>query len=194
VGAGLVATGLALAGYSHAKQQLIDAGLDREQVEKMAVGQVMATYTERSYKRLANEWEKLWYVPFSDVGKYERAVTTHLREVGPFGGRVEREVLPIVSLLFPATQASRYAQIRLDRDIAAMRVIEALRMYAAQNAGLLPRSLNEIHQVPVPKNPATGQAFVYRLEGATGILELPTSDGIPGYNRRFEIQIAENDP
>ena len=63
-------------------------------------------------------------------------------------------------------------------------------MYAATHAGGLPQSLAEIREVPVPLNPATERAFVYRLEGATAVLELPDSDGIPGYQRRFEITIA----
>ena len=50
--------------------------------------------------------------------------------------------------------------------------------------------LDDVKQVAVPLNPATGKEFLYRLDGATGILKLPPSDGILGSNRRFEIQIA----
>jgi hypothetical protein len=78
----------------------------------------------------------------------------------------------------------------LERDIAALRVIEALRMYAAAHDGQLPKALDEITAVPVPPNPATGKPFVYRLNGTTAVVELPQSDGFHSPNRRFEIQIA----
>jgi hypothetical protein len=79
----------------------------------------------------------------------------------------------------------------LERDIAALRVIEAVRMYAASHAGRPPKALSDIDRVPVPLNPATGKPFEYRLEGRTAILDLPASDGIPNCARRFEIQIAD---
>ncbi|MCC7476516.1 MAG: hypothetical protein IT425_14080, partial [Pirellulales bacterium] len=76
-------------------------------------------------------------------------------------------------------------------EIASLRVIEALRMHAANHNRQLPKSLDEITAVPVPLNPATGKSFVYRLDGKTAILELPPSDGFPFANRWYEIQIAE---
>ena len=80
--------------------------------------------------------------------------------------------------------------MRIDREVASLRVIEALRIYAARHDGRLPERLDDIDQVPVPNNPATGKPFVYRLEGTTGILDLPLSDHIAGSGRRYEIQIA----
>lgn len=189
-GAGLVATANALANYSYAKRQLIAQGMDRGEVEAMAVGQVMAIYTERNYTQFADDFEKLWYVPFPEMRARYGKIEKRLSGAKPFSGGEQREVLPVVDLLLPATQAARTAQVRLERDVAALQVIEALRMYAATHAGGLPQSLAEIREVPVPLNPATERAFVYRLEGATAVLELPDSDGIPGYQRRFEITIA----
>lgn len=188
---GFIATGLALGGYSHAKAWLINHGMAREQLEKMAVGQVMAIYSERIYQRFADEFEKCWYVPFADMAKFSEHIEQHLIEARLFGAGENREVLPIASLLLPAMQAARGAQVRLEREIAALRVIEALRMYAAEHNRELPKSLDEITAVPVPLNPATGKPFVYRLDGKTAVLELPPSDGIHGANRRYEIQIAE---
>ena len=178
-------------GYSHAKERLIAQGLDRDRVEQMAVGQVMAIYTERIYQRFADEYAKLWAMPYWEMARPGAVLEKTLREANVVGGGTDREVLPIVTFLMPAMQSARAAQVRLERDVAAIQVIEALRMYAASHAGGLPARLEEITEVPVPLNPATGQPFVYRLEGSTAVLELPPSDHIPGYNRRFEIKIAE---
>jgi hypothetical protein len=44
LGAGLVATGMALVGYPHAKRQLIAQGMDAVRVEQMAVGSGMCRF------------------------------------------------------------------------------------------------------------------------------------------------------
>jgi hypothetical protein len=170
---------------------LIGKGMDRELVEKMSVGQVMAIYTERNYQRFADEWESLWYMPFWETRRYQRAMEDHVDDAKLTGGSSEREVIPLVSLLLPAMQAARNAQVRLEREIASLRVIEALRMYAAEHDGKWPLALADITQVPVPINPASGKEFVYHVEGKTAILELPASDGVHGNNRRFEMQIVK---
>jgi hypothetical protein len=191
VPAGIVATGIALLGYPHAKAQLIAQGMDPKQVEKMAVGHVMAIYTERNYQHYADSFEKVWYMPFQESRARVEEIEDELSEAGLLSGSENRELVPMVSLMMPALQAARSADVRLQRDLAALRVIEALRMYASEHDGKLPASLDDIKQVPVPSNPATDKAFTYRLEGATAILELPASEGITGGNRRFEIQIAK---
>jgi hypothetical protein len=188
--AGVGATGIALLGYTHAKEQLVAQGMDRERIEKMAVGQVLAIYTERNYQRFGDDFEKVWYMPFWESRERGEQVEGTLQNSRIMSGAADREIIPMVSLLLPALQACRSAQVRMDRDIAALRIIEALRMYAADNDGKLPAKLDDIKKVPIPSNPATGKPFVYRLDGETAILDLPLSDGIPNHGRKYEIQIA----
>jgi hypothetical protein len=190
VESGLAATAIALLGYSHAKEKLIAQGMDRERVEKMAVGQVIAIYTERNYRRFSDDWENLWQVPFGPSVDMARRLDQKLAAAKPFGEGDDREILPMGTLLLPALQASREAQVRLDREVASLRVIEALRMHAATHDGKLPERLEDINEVPVPNNPATGKPFAYRLNGTTAILELPPSDRLASGNCRYEIQIA----
>ncbi len=187
---GLVATAVGLAGYSHAKERLIADGMDRTRAEKMSVGQVIAIYTERIYRGFADDSEHLWQVPFSQSERMTNRLDKKVAAAKPFGSGVDREFLPLVTLLVPALQASRQAQMRLDREVASLRVIEALRMYAAEHHGRLPVRLEQIDRVPVPDNPATEKPFAYRLDGATAVLELPPTDGLSGGNCRYEIQIS----
>jgi hypothetical protein len=184
------AVAIALAGYPHAKRWLIEHGMDHERVEDMAVGHVIAIYSERIYKRNANQFENLWYVPYSELRKQADIGQKAIEDSRRFSASDNREILPISSLLIPAMQWVRTAQARLDRDIAALRVIESLRMHAALHDGRLPETLDDIDCVPVPENPVTGNVFQYHLAGQTGILELPASDGIPNYTRRYEIKLA----
>src|SRR5262249_44706839 len=128
---GLAATAIGLAGYTHAKERLVAQGMDRDRVEKMAVGQVIAVYMERNYRRFADGWENLWQVPFAQSFDMASRRDKELAAAAPFGGDKDRELLPLGSLLLPALQASRQAQMRLSREVASLQVIEALRMYAA---------------------------------------------------------------
>jgi hypothetical protein len=188
--AGIAATGLGLIGYTPAKERLVALGFDRGRIEKMAVGQVLAIYTEQVYRRFTEEYEKLWYMPFADAKRVSDKLDAKLRNANfIYGSDEDRELLPIVSMLMPSIHAVRGAQVRLDRDVASLRVIEALRMYAAEHIGKLPKSLDEITTVPVPRNPATGKPFEYRVNSKTAVLDLPPSDGL-NVSRRFEIQIA----
>jgi hypothetical protein len=157
----------------------------------MPVGQVVAIYTERNYQQFADEWETLWYMPYWEIQGRAEAMEDRIAKARLGSGSADREIIPMVSLLLPAMEAARDAQVRLEREIASLRVIEAVRMYAAGNRGELPPSLEKITQVPVPINPATGKDYVYYVRGGTAILELPASDGIGGGNRRYEIKVAK---
>lgn len=183
------AMGLGLAGYSHAKQRLIDWGYEPDKVEAMPVGQVLSLYSTRAYQIMADSLEKAWYVPLEDAAAWERMADEYFDE-NKFGRGENRELLPVATLLLPAVQAVRSAGVRLERDFAAIQTIEALRMHAARNDGKWPQRLSDVTCVPVPDNPVTGQPFMYELEGETAVLTLPKSDGVH-VKRRFELTIAK---
>ena len=58
----------------------------------------------------------------------------------------------------------------IEQYIAALRVVEALRMHMATNNGALPKSLSEIRQVPIPNDPLSGEDFVFESDGKTATL------------------------
>jgi len=191
----LIGTALGLWRYTRAKQDLVRGGMSPEEVEAMPVGRVIALQAARAYRHTANELEKLSYMPFPEMRRRKVEIDSRLRRDGNLGATMRsRPILPIASLLLPATSAARNAQERLTRELAAMQVIEALRMHAAET-GDFPTVLEEVTIVPVPKNPATGQPFVYHTRTVDGrtmaILELPHTDGFPGFNVRYEIRLRE---
>jgi hypothetical protein len=53
---------------------------------------------------------------------------------------------------------------KIEREIDALRVVEALRNYAAAHHSQLPDSLEKITEVPVPNDPFTGKPFHYELK------------------------------
>ena len=181
----LAPTVVGILGYGNAKQQLVESGEDPKRVESMPVAQVLAVSAVRDVNKLTNDVERWIYLPFAEANagmdKEEEKMQQAQR------GGFTRPGVMIASLLLPASQQVFNAQARVQRDIDAMRVIEAIRMHAAET-GQLPKTLEDISIVPVPLNPATNKPFEYQLKGGTATLELARSDGIV-FSKRFELRL-----
>ncbi len=81
---------------------------------------------------------------------------------------------------------------RLDRHIAALRCIEALRFYAAAHDGKFPKELSSITEVPVPNDPVMQKQFVYRCTGPNAVLEAPAPKGATERDAiRYELNLKE---
>lgn len=183
-GMNLLPAAVGILSYTPAKQRLIESGMDATKIENMAVGQVLLIDAKREFVRMADLYEKETYLPFSGSKKRTdkienilKANETNFNSLGTI----------LAGMLLPAIQQVRAAGIRTQREVDALRVIEALRMHAAI-AGKFPKKLSEISVVEVPDNPATGEPFEYQLEGEVAVLELPRSDGIV-YSKRFKLSL-----
>lgn len=183
------AAGLSTMVYPRAKTRLIKDGMDRGTVERMPVGQVLAIDTFREYRRIADEYEKWYYSPYQAVRdrKAFDFPSSYKKPASLLDGGYG---YVLAAMLLPVIDAARTAEHRILWQMDGIRVVEAIRMHAAQT-GHLPKSLDEIKVVPVPENPATAKPFEYKLDGKTAVLELPFSDGFPGQAWRFEITLAE---
>jgi hypothetical protein len=129
-----------------------------------------------------------WFnVPYADARKGFAAVDQEFRTE-----LRDREIIPIASLLLPALGKCRDASVRSQRRIGLLRVIEALRLYAAQHNGKLPAALDDIKDVPVPLDPVSGKPYGYKLEGGTATLDAPPPPAMRWdmLGTRYEITIA----
>lgn len=177
-------------GYAHASKRLKDWGYTAEQVESMAVGQILSIYSARVYQTLADDFEKVAYFDHPTGKRFEEAAQDFGDRADWLGDDPDREIIPIATLLLPAVSAAKGAIVRNQRNLDALRVIEALRMHAARNDGQWPKTLEEVTCVPVPKNVATNESFEYSLEGDVAILLLPMSDGFH-IEQRYELSLAK---
>ena len=85
----------------------------------------------------------------------------------------------------------RQLMLRLDRDVAALQCIEALRHYAATHDNQLPTQMTAIGDMPLPDNPMTEKPFPYRLAGSKATLDAERSpEGRPRDGIRYEITLA----
>jgi hypothetical protein len=173
---------LAIKGYPMAKKALVERGRSPEKVEAMPVPQVVLLYTKQTYEELRDDVFKWFYVPYweAKAGGDQAEKNLHRAAVE------QREIVPLASLLLPGIRSVQSAIARNDREIAVLRTIEALRMYAAVHDGRLPEKLSGL-SVPVPIDPLTGQPFDYELRDDTAVIKGPP---LPGLVLNLEIKVA----
>ena len=94
---------------------------------------------------------------------------------------------PVPNNVVGAARIWRRAIERSERNIDALRVLEAIRIYGASHGGKLPDSLEAITEVPIPNDPITGLPFIYLSNGETALLQGPTVFDSP---LNYEITMA----
>ncbi len=95
-------------------------------------------------------------------------------------------------ILKPAHERVRMIMNRLDRNVAALQCVEALRLYAAAHDGKFPKELSSITEVPVPNDPVTKKPFVYHCTGPNAVLEAPAPKGATERDAiRYELKLKE---
>ncbi len=166
---------LVLRAYPEAKQALIAQGRKPEEVEALPTLQVVLIDSWRQYQRLQDDEFKCAGLPYWEARPLLAQADEHFRQA-----RNRLKGMPFLELL-PAIQKVFVAAIRTDRRIAALRCIEAIRIYAAAHDSKLPATLDAIKEVPVPIDPMTGKAFVYRISGEQATLIAPPPPGEGAY-------------
>jgi hypothetical protein len=162
---------LMMKGYPRAKQKLVNDGMDQETADAMAPGQVIAIYAARRNRRAYDENFKWCMLSFAEARKH-RALAQPDRVPGDLAPTEvdDTEILPLIAILMPNFELAWNAPMRLERQFAAIRTIEAIRMHAAENNGALPKTLADITVAVVPDDPFLDQPFTYQLEGKTAVL------------------------
>src|SRR5206468_1453605 len=113
-------------------------GRPRERVEAMPFIQVAILHSLQDYDRLMDDCRRWEGFPFWESRpQLRRLVAQAEQEVK---GKGKGRVLS-TSLLAPTVERIFAARARLDRKIAALRCLEAVRLYAAAHHGRLPTTL-----------------------------------------------------
>ena len=154
-----------------AKKYLADhLGKSDAQLAAMPPAQILVVYIVNCYKEFSQDLFKGYYLSHAQARPVLVAAEKRL-ETAP-----STEATRFARMLLPAILKVESAQNRLERKVAALRVVEALRLYAAAHNGQLPDALADVKEVPIPDDPGTGKPFEYRRDGSTAII----TSRIPG--------------
>jgi hypothetical protein len=189
-GAGRAGVALLIrAKHAGAKAALVAAGRPRDKVEQMPHVQVALLHATQQFDRQLDAFVKLQSLPYAEARQgLEEAIRTVSEERAP--SRLPSREVPALTLSQPQMVKSLFeTRAALDRQIAALRCVEAVRLYAAGHGGKLPAALADIKEVPVPHDPVTGKPFAYRLEGRSAALEGPATGGVSAL--AYELALKE---
>jgi hypothetical protein len=181
--------------HEGSKAALVAAGRPRDKVEQMPHMQVALLHAMMEHDRLLDEMLKWQNFPDTSARQGIRQAERALRQARGKSLSLAPDVpaLPLAFVSLPPYFRPFYARARLDRQLAALRCVEAIRLYAAAHGGRLPPTLDAIQEVPVPNDPFLGKPFVYRLDKGAATLEAPPPDGEEATDRnalRFELTLT----
>lgn len=165
--------------YDHALKELKKAKYGNDDLDKLPMMQIVICYEVLTYDHYLDEVRKVLSIPYPQARiSLQKSVKEQRKNLkSPSRGSV------LAALLLPAVESVLGAQVRIERRIAALRCIEALRLHAAANQGNYPDKLSDIKIVPIPIDPVTGNSFLYGKQGDKATLTGPAPEGESAHSR-----------
>ncbi len=171
-----LAAGLAAQG-KQARKDLVARGYKEKDVAAMPDAQAVILLTAAVHQEVWDDQVKLFHLPYPAA--VEQMAKARKRAEALRTEHPGNPLIAVFSLLYPAVEKVHAAHARLDRRLAQLRAVEAVRLHAALHDGAVPKTLAEVTAVPVPDDPATGKPFEYRADGETFTLTAPPPKGEP---------------
>jgi hypothetical protein len=161
--------------HEAAKRALVAQGTPAEAVAKMPHVQVALLHGFAEYDRLYDEAAKWHNLPYWQAYASLRREAERLKQ-----GRerpADAPAMPFAVRFVPAVGKALLIRARVERKLAALGCVEAVRLYAASHGGRLPTTLADVKEVPVPTDPMTGKPFAYSSDGGKATLHAPPPEG-----------------
>ncbi len=130
----------------------------------MSDDQMIVLYIAGWYRQRWDDLFKASYLPYPEARPFYAAASARRRSEDT------NHPLSLLSGLAPAVAKFHEQDAELDRRVAALRAVEAVRLDAAANGGRMPESLGAVKIVPIPPDTVTGKPFQYTRDGATATL------------------------
>lgn len=150
--------------YPPARAGLLNFGYDKAKVEAMARPQVVLVYEGETLERAYDELESLLLLPHDEALRRRSKLQAPAKDSLTY---------PFLNSIVNDWADTARTPLKLQRRLAGVCHIEAIRMYAAAHEGKLPSQLSDIKEVPLSLNSFTGKPFEYRLEGDVAVLTAP---------------------
>ncbi len=177
---------LALKAYPAAKRALVARGRKADEVAALPVLQVLLLDAWWEYRRLRDDVLKWANLPFRQAREGWRKADEKVRAVTR-----ESPGAALLLQFLPTIERVHESVADLDRRVAALRCVEAVRLHAAAHGGKLPAKLSDITEVPVPDDPATGKSFLYEVHGDRVTLrDPPLANGQPALRTPLHYELT----
>jgi hypothetical protein len=171
-----------------ARKQLVELGWAADVVERMPPAQVVLLRAVAVIRSLSDDQLKCFSLPYPRATKELGAVRLRANQLGQAN---DSDVfIKLFLMTLPASEKVYESHSRVVRRLAGLRTVEAIRLHAAGNHGVLPKSLAEV-SVPVPLDPYTEKPFGYTAQGNTFTLDAPPVNDEPAHvGNSFQYQVT----
>jgi hypothetical protein len=151
--------------FPQGRDRLVAEGRKADEIEKLSVYQVVTPYVLEEIKAA---YDRMLVMARFPMGSSHTAVTFE----GPNGGKIQSPADIHLMLLIPSLDAAKRAYTRQSQTYELLKIIEAIRYYAAVHDGRLPESLGAIKEIVIATDdPMTGKPFGYKVEGRTAMID-----------------------
>lgn len=173
--------------YPQARRWLLDKGWSRQKIDAYPQAQVSMAFVHHQHRYWMDELTKWHSVAYHEARQPLRQLSERFEKA-----LADRTVNRVTALMTPALARAYELEARVHRRLAALRVIEAIRLHAARHDGQLPANLNQITEVPVPIDPLSGKPFQYAVDDGSFTLEAPLLEGMDRRDAglRYEVNVA----
>jgi hypothetical protein len=182
----------AMKAYPKARQYLLARGKTAEEVDSLPKLYVVLRYQHDQNRRLCDMLLKWCDVPYwQAMDKLKECEKLASEAMGRGMGDMD-VITAAFSMSTPWIRGIYLRNAYTERDLAMLRCVEAIRMYAAGHDGKLPQALGDITEVPIPIDPVYGRAFSYQMADGRAVLESPAPPGESVKDGlRYEITIRK---
>jgi hypothetical protein len=158
-----------------AKKDLLARGWPKADVDAMPAAQAIILRAVAVHRELWDDQAKLFFLPYPEVALGTARAEQKIKD----RRKTYKDDIffNVLALGYPALRKVHEAHARLERRIALLRAVEAVRLSAALHNGQPPKDLADVTAVPVPDDPNTGSPFGYAVRGGTFILTAPPPTG-----------------
>jgi hypothetical protein len=147
-------------------------GFDKAKVDAMPAPEAVGRTFVLQYQEMLDEMNKWWLMPYPQAaaGMRDAELAIQQARTGPM-------MLNPLLVLTPSLNRARFTFARYERELAAMRVIESIRAYAAAHNGAAPDSLDALPaSMPPPLDPVHLKPFEYAKTADGFTLTSPPPD------------------
>lgn len=161
--------------FANATKDLLARGHTAKELDATPQAQVLLLHGYDRFQELLDDQRKYLGLPYPDA---EVGLKQYLEKQKKMHAENETDaVLAFYMLTLPATERVFFSGARSERKVAALRVIEAIRLHSATTNGQLPAKLTDITIVPVPDDPVRNKPFDYTCTGNAFTLSAPVPFG-----------------
>lgn len=157
-----------LARHEAVRSELISQGWPAWQIKDMPAAQVVLLSTVNQSRDVENAAFAAFFLPYPQAMQHLTEAQEKLKQLRD----ASKWALPIGPFHLDAMVSARSFVARVDRELAVLQFLEALRAYAARE-GRLPERLPDLTDLPVPNDPVTDRPFRYFTDGNVARLAGP---------------------